>query len=129
MILCFAIAMAALDLAIGTAGNTISSTITSVIIDPLIQQIDGAIHLDENRKFLEAQLNRMKGLVLDIRDQFQDQQRALPATVKNFLQRMENEVAKARQLIDRSLQPQHCLDCLGCKPKLARKIRQWNTNF
>ena len=88
--------MATLDLAIGTAGNTISSTITNVIIDPLIQQIDGAIHLDENRKLLEAQLNRMKGLILDIRDQFQDQQRALPATVKNFLQRMENEVAKVK---------------------------------
>lgn len=119
----------ALDLATGTAGNTISNTITSVIINPLIQQIDDAIHLDENRKNLETQLNRMKSLLLDIRNQFQEQQRTLPATVDNCVRRMENEVRTARGLIDRSRQQQHCLDCFLCKPNLSRQIREWKTNF
>lgn len=119
----------ALDLATGTAGNTISNTITSMIINPLIQQINDAIHLDENRNILESQLNRMKSLLLDISNQFQDQQRTLPETVSNCLGRMETEVVKARDLIDRSLQPQHCLDFLIFKPNLPRQIREWKADF
>jgi len=47
----------------------------------------------------------------------------------NCLKRIENEVGKATDLIDRSPTPQHCLDCLLCKPSLSRQIREWKSNF
>lgn len=114
-----------MDVVTRVAGDTISST---GIIITLIEQTDDVIQLD-NRERLKAQLNRLKSFLLDIRDQFQNEQRTLPEMVSNNLRRMQDEVGKARQLIDRSQWPKQCLDCLLCKPKLSGQIREWKTSF
>lgn len=117
----------------GTAPNIAASAISTHIIDPLIQQIDDVIHVDENRRLLRDQLNHMKGLLRDISYQFYDRQKATPESLRNCLERMEGEVRKARELIDRSQSPQqscmgiHCV-CLF-ELSLSRQIRKWTTSF
>jgi hypothetical protein len=120
-----------MDIVTGTAGNTISSAIFVPLIQQLIQQIDDAIHLDDNRELLEEQLNHMKSLLLDITSQFQDQQREAPDSLKNCLLKMQRKLGKARELIHRSQRPwpQQCIDCLPCKPKVFTQIREWNTTI
>ena len=106
-------------------GDTISST---GIVIALIKQIDVVIQLD-NCECLKAQLNQLKRFLLDIKDQFQNEQRTLPEMLSNNLRRMQDEVGKARQLIDHSQWPKQYLDCLLCKPKLSGQIREWKTSF
>jgi len=120
-----------MDIVTGTAGNTISSAIVVPLIQQLIHQIDDVIHLDDNRKLLEEQLNRMKGLLLDISSQFQHQQREVPDSLNNCLLRMQREVGNGRQLIHRSQRPwlQQCIDCVLCNPKVFTQIREWNTTI
>eukprot|EP00253_Pinus_taeda_P009811 PITA_09811 len=104
--------------------NTVSSAISA-----LIGQIDDVIRLDENRQLLEGQLNRMKTLLLDVRDQFQDLQKTPPQSLQNCLLRMQDAVGKAKELIDCSRRRQRCVSCLLCKPKLSTEIRKWKTTF
>eukprot|EP00253_Pinus_taeda_P013709 PITA_13709 len=106
------------------AANTVSSAISA-----LIQQIDDVIRLDENRQLLEGQLNRMKTLLLDVGDQFQDPQKTPPQSLQNCLLRMQDAVGRARELIDWSRKRQRYIDCLLCKPQLSTKIRKWKTTF
>ena len=94
-----------MDTVTGTASNTISSVIIVPFIQQIIQQIDDLIRLDDNRQILEAQLNRMKSLLLDITNQFQDQQKATPDSLSKCLVRMQHSVGKGRQLIHRSQRP------------------------
>lgn len=108
----------------GAAANSISSAIS-----PLIRQIDDVIRLDENRRLLEAELNRMKNLLRDISDQFQDRQQTPPESLKNSVLRMEDAVGKARELIDQTIRPQQRIKFFLRKPKLSSEIRKWKENF
>nr|ABR18473.1 unknown [Picea sitchensis] len=112
----------------GAAANTISGVL-GVAIAPLTQLIDDVIHLDRNTQLLEAQLNRMKNLVLDITNRFQHDQRSPPNTVKDWLQRLHHSLQDARRVMDRAQQHKQCLDCFLCKPRLSTQVREWNANF
>lgn len=115
-----------MDIVTGAASNTIN-----IVISSLIQQIDDAIRMEERRRILEAQLNRMKVLLIDISDQFELRRKTPPQSLKNCLQRMQDSVLKANNLIDRSQQPQAqlCIDFFFCKPRLSREIKDWNTSL
>lgn len=116
-----------MDILTGTASNTINSVIIVPFIRQIIQQIDDLISLDENRQLLEAQLNRMKSLLLDITSRFKDQQKATPDSLRRCLVRMKHSVGNGRQLIHRSQRPQQCFVCLF--GKRAREIREWTESF
>lgn len=120
-----------MDFATGTAGNTISSAILVPLIQQIIQQIDDAIRLDENRELLEEQLDHMRDLLIDINSLFQDQQRETLVSLQNCLLRMQRKVGEARELIHRSQRPwlEQCIDCLLCKPNASTQIREWNTTI
>jgi len=103
---------------------------SSVIIAPLIQQIDDVIYMDENRLLLESQLRRAKDLLVDIRNEFEDQNRVSPDTVKPCLERMQHALDSGRNLMERSQRRQQkCFGWVFCNPKLSREIREWKTNF
>ena len=109
-----------MDIVTGSASTTVSA-----VIARLVQHIDEAIELEENHKVLEGQLNRMKVLLGDISDQFEHQQQKPPQSLRNCLKRMEEAVVEAKELIDRSKQPQPCLDFIFCKSKLSRQIKEY----
>lgn len=112
-----------MDIVTGAASNTIN-----IVISSLITQIDDAIHLEDHRRILEAQLNRMKVLLIDITDQFELRRKTPPQSLKSCLGRMQDSILKANVLIDRSKQPQAqlCIDFFFCKPRLSREIKKWN---
>lgn len=117
----------ATDIIRGAANAVKRST---VIIAPLIQQIEDVISMDENRLLLESQLRRAKGLLHDIRTGFQDQHTTPTDTVNNCLQRMQGALDSGINLMERSQrQQQKCFGWLFCNPKLSREIREWKTNF
>jgi len=93
-----------MDIMSGIAANVMST----VIIAPLIQRIDDVILLADNRRLLQDQLNRMKGLLRDISYQFDNQLKSPPELLKNCVERMEGAVGKARLLIESSQRPHHC---------------------
>jgi disease resistance protein RPS2 len=109
-----------MDILTGAASNT-----TNVIIASLIQQIDDAIQFEDHRRLLEVQLNRVKVLLIDITDQFEYRRKNPPQSLRNSLQRMQDAVLKAKELIDRSQRPKNCIEFYFCRPKLSREIREW----
>jgi hypothetical protein len=117
-----------MDIVSGTAANILSTH----IIAPLIQRIDDVICLGDNRRLLQEQLNRMKGLLRDISYQFDNQQKSPPDSLKNCVERMQGAVGKARELIESSQRPHQCfgIDCAFLfKPRLSTQIRKWTATF
>lgn len=117
-----------MDLVRGAAENAINT----LIIVPLMQLINDVINLDENRRLVREQLDRMKGLLQDISYAFDNRQKSPPQSLRNCLERMEGEVKKARELIERSQRPHQCLGIdfaflFNCR--LSTQIREWRTTF
>lgn len=112
---------------IGT--SVAADAINKLIVAPLIQRIDDVIHLDRNRGVLRAKLQSMKLLLQDICNSFQHQQRTPPESIRHCLESARDEIGEARSLIDRSHLQQRCVDCIFCKPRISRQIREWNSRF
>lgn len=115
-----------MDLVKGPAENAINT----LIIAPLMQRIDDVIRLDDNRGLLQQQLRRMNGLLRDVRYQLDDQ--SPPQALTDCVDRMKDEVEKARELIERSRRPHQCL-CIDWaflfNFGLSTQIKEWRTTF
>jgi hypothetical protein len=72
----------------------------------------------------------MEILLQDIGLLFRDQQKTPPEIVKIWLQLLQNSLAEAKRLLDRSGSRQSCLDCVMRNPRrLSKEIREWNAFF
>lgn len=117
-------------MALAQIGTSVAAdAINKLVVAPLIQQIDDVIHLDRNRGVLRAKLESMKFLLQDIYDSFQYQQRTPPESIRHCLESVRDEIGEARSLIDRSYLQQRCVDCIFCKPRISRQIREWISRF
>ena len=101
------------------------------IVDPFIQKIDDALHLDWNRGLLQDQLRQMQLLLQVISGSFEDQQKKLPELIQDDLKRASDAIREAKNLIVRSWLHQQGLgfifwacDCLFCKPGICTQIRK-----
>lgn len=73
-----------------------STTISKVVVDPLIELMKDVIQKEENREILQADLKRMDRLVQDISTIFQDLQRVPPQTLKDGLEELQRSLTEAQ---------------------------------
>jgi hypothetical protein len=59
----------------GAAGQVAADMINKGLVAPIMGQIVALIHMDRNNLFLQDKLERMKNLLQDISNAFENQQR------------------------------------------------------
>lgn len=111
----------------GTAMGGVISAILVPQIRQLLREINDVIRLDENSEQLKPALSTMRNLLGEVITHRQTT--AAPETVKNNLQRIEEEVKKGRELLYCLQRPQPFIDCLLCKPQLSTQIENWKKSF
>jgi disease resistance protein RPS2 len=112
------------DVGTGAAANVAAEVINKGIVAPLMQQIDDLIHLDRNSQFLQVNLERLKRLLQDISNDFENQRKRPADCIAHCLQRMGGAIQEAKLLIE-SQGEQRILGWF----KISRQVREMNTKF
>eukprot|EP01018_Ginkgo_biloba_P006690 Gb_18201 [translate_table: standard] len=112
-------------IATGAAANVLST-----LFVPVIQQIDDLIHFAGNIASMKSELDRVRNIVTDIREDLQSEHRIVRRSVEDWLERVQNALQTAKQILDAyQNSPLHHQRCFTCffHPGLGRKIRRWQT--
>ena len=79
-----------------------ATNVTRTIIVAIFQKLNDVTKFEENLQILDSDFSSIEGSLINIRNQFQDQQKRIPGPVEICLENINNVLGKARDLIDRA---------------------------
>jgi hypothetical protein len=109
----------------------IAKEIGTSVVAGVIQQVKNVVELEEKLNLLNTDFRPVKSLLLQIEQQFQDQQTRLPEAIEVCLTSMTDHLKEGQLLINRANQQRRrCFGCcLMCNPNLFTRITDWETRF
>lgn len=113
----------------GAAGQVAADMINKGLVAPIMGQIDSLIHMDRNNLFLQDKLERMKKLLQDISNAFENQQRVPQKSIAYWLARMRDAIQEARDLSAKSEQNQKRMHWVFYKLSISGQITELNAKF